>query len=67
MRGGEGVEVDRGDIIEELALVEDTNNVPADESTETVSGNGEFRDNSPAFLELVHMLDDLTRVMYWTT
>ena len=43
MRSGERVEVDRGDVLEELALVEDADEVPADESAKTVSSNGEFR------------------------
>ena len=33
MRSGEGVEVNRGDVIEELALVENPDEVPTDEST----------------------------------
>jgi hypothetical protein len=41
MRSGERVEVDRGDILEELALVEDAKEVSTDESTKTVSGDGE--------------------------
>ena len=59
MRGGEGVEVDRGDALEELALVENTENVPADESTEAVTGDRKFCHNLPVFLELLHFLDDL--------
>lgn len=62
MRSGEGVEVYRGNVLEELALVEDAYGVPADETTETVSGNGEFRHNLPAFFELLHFLDNLARV-----
>lgn len=42
MRSGERVEVDRGDILEELALVEDAEEVSTDEPTKTVSGDGEF-------------------------
>jgi hypothetical protein len=59
MRSGEGVEVDRGDVLEKLALVEGADNVPADESTETVPGDGEFRHDSPGSLEVLHFLDDL--------
>lgn len=61
MGSGEGVEVDRGDVLEELALVEDTNNIPTDEAAEAVSGDRELRHNSSAFLELLHFLDDLAR------
>lgn len=43
MRGGEGIEVDWGDILEEFALMEYSNEVSTDESTETVSSNREFR------------------------
>ena len=43
MRGCKRVEVDWGDILEELALVEDADQVSADESTKTVSSNREFR------------------------
>lgn len=39
MRSCECVEVDRGDILEEFALVEDADEVSADETTEAVSGN----------------------------
>ena len=43
MRGSEGVEVDWGDILEEFSLMEDPDEVSTDESTKTVSSNGEFR------------------------
>ena len=43
MRGSERIEVDWGDGLEELALVEDADEVSADESAKTVSSNGEFR------------------------
>lgn len=59
MRSGKGVKVDRGDVLEELALVKDANHVSADESTKAVTGDGEFRHNFPAFLELLYFLDDL--------
>ena len=36
MGGGEGIEVDWGDVLEELALVENADKVSTDESTETV-------------------------------
>lgn len=62
MGSGKGVEVYRGDVLEELALVEDTNGVSTDQSTKTVPGNGEFRHDSPGFLELLHFLDNLTGV-----
>lgn len=43
MRGSERIEVDWGDGLEELALVEDADEVSADESAKTVSSNGESR------------------------
>ena len=43
MRGGKRVEVDWSDVLEELALVQDTNEVSADKSAKAVSGDGEFR------------------------
>lgn len=61
MRGGEGVEVDRGDVFEELALVEGADNVPADKPTEAVPGDGKFVHHSPASLEILHFLGDLAR------
>ena len=39
MRSGERVEVDRGDILEKLALVEDADEVSTDESAKAVSSN----------------------------
>jgi len=57
---GERVEVDRGDILEELVLVEDTDKVPTDESSETVSSNGEFLHDLSALLEFLYLLEDLT-------
>jgi len=57
----ERVEVDRGDILEELALVEDAEEVSTDEPTEAVSSNGEFRDDFPPLFELFYFLEDLTR------
>ena len=43
MGSSEGVEVDRGDTLEEFALMEDPDEVSTDESTETVSSDREFR------------------------
>ena len=43
MRGSEGVEIDRGDTLEEFALMEDPDEVSTDESTKTVSSDREFR------------------------
>ena len=43
MRGSERIEVDWGDGLEELALVQDADEVSADESAKAVSGDGEFR------------------------
>jgi hypothetical protein len=63
MRGSEGVEVDRGDRIEELALVEDADNVPTDESTETVPGDGKLCYGYSSFLEFFHFLDNLVEVV----
>ena len=60
MRSGKRVEVDWGDIVEKLALVEDADEVPADETTEAVSGDGEFLDDSSPFLEFLYFLEDLT-------
>ena len=45
MGGGERVEVDWGDVFEELALMEDADEVSADESAETVPSDGEFRND----------------------
>lgn len=59
MRGRECVEVDRGDILEELALVKDADEVSADESTETISGDREFRHDKPTLLEFLYFLEDL--------
>ena len=59
MRGSERIEVDWGDGLEELALVEDADEVSADESAKTVSSNGEFRHDQSALLELFHLLEDL--------
>jgi len=56
VRSGERVEVDRGNVLEELALMEDTNEVPTDESTETVSSDGELRHDKPALLEFFYFL-----------
>ena len=59
MRGCKRVEVDWGDILEELALVEDADQVSADESTKTVSSNREFRHDKSTLLEFLYFLQDL--------
>ena len=61
MWSGERVEVDRGDVLEELALVEDADEVSTDESAEAVPSNGEFRDDLSPFLEFLYLLEDLTK------
>ena len=61
MRSSKRVEVDRGDILEEFALVEDADEVSTDESAEAVSSNGEFLHNFSPLLEFLHFLEDLTR------
>lgn len=59
MRGSEGIEVDWGDILEELALVENADEVSADESTETVSSDREFRHDASVLLEFLYFPEDL--------
>ena len=61
MRSGERVEVDRGDILEKLALVEDADEVSTDESAEAVSSNGELLHDLSTLLEFLYFLEDLTR------
>ena len=61
MRSGERVEVDWGDVLKELALVEDADEVPTDEPTKAVPGNGEFCHDAPALFEFFHFLEDLKR------
>lgn len=62
MGGGEGIEVDWGDVLEELALVENADKVSTDESTETVSSDGEFRHDTPALFEFLYFPEDLMRL-----
>jgi len=59
VRGSEGIEVDWGDILEELALVENADEVSADESTETVSSDREFRHDASVLLEFLYFPEDL--------
>jgi len=61
MRSGERVEVDRGDILKELALVEDADEVPTDESAEAVPSDGEFLHDLSTLFEFLYFLEDLTR------
>lgn len=61
MRSGERVEVDRGDILEKLALVEDADEVSTDESAKAVSSNGELLHDLSTLLEFLYFLEDLTR------
>ena len=59
MRSSEGVEVDWGDVLEELALVENADEVSADESTKTVPSDRKFRHSQSASLEVLHFFEDL--------
>lgn len=61
MRGGEGVEVDWGDILEELALMEDADEVSADESTKTVSSDRELLHGLSPLPEFLYFFKDLAR------
>jgi len=61
VRSGKCVEVDWGDVLKELALVEDADEVPTDEPTKAVSGDGEFGHGASALLEFFYFLADLKR------
>lgn len=61
MRSSEGVEVDWGNVFEELALVENADEVSTDESTKTVPSDGKFRHRQSALLEILYLFEDLER------
>ena len=59
MGSGERVEIDWGDIVEKLALVEDADQVSTNESTKAVPSNGELCHDAPGSLEFFDFFEDL--------